>query len=79
MTVPSEPKPEAKREGQQARYRLSAASMAYLRRISQRTGLRQNQVVDQLVTQAREVETRVRKLGFRHVGEALAVLERERG
>lgn len=68
----ADPKPRT--TGEQARFRLSPSSLQHIKRIAKRTRLRQNQVVDQLVIESLTLEREVKKLGYRHVGEALAVL-----
>lgn len=69
------PDPQPRTAGAQARFRLSPASVQHIKRIAKRSRLRQNQVVDQLVTESLTLEREVKKLGYRHVGEALAVLK----
>lgn len=71
------PKPRTRRE--QLRFALSKPSMEHIRKVSERTNLRMNQVIEQIISESIVLERRVKKLGFRHAGEALAVLEQERG
>ena len=69
----ADPKPRT--TGEQARFRLSPASMQHIKRIAKRKRLLQNQVVEQVIQEVIRLEREVKALGYQHVGEALAVLK----
>lgn len=62
----------------QVRFAASPSSLAYLRAVSKRTGLRQWEVLDRLVSEAQKLEREVTKEGFQHVGELIAVFREMR-
>lgn len=72
-----EPKPRRGRLPQ-VRLAMSLASKAYLNAVAARTGLRQWEVLDRLVSEAQKLEREVRKEGFQHVGELIAVFREMR-
>lgn len=63
----------------QVRFAVSPASKAYLNEVAARTGLRQWEVLDRLVSEAQKLERELRKLGFDHVGQLLAVYRELKG
>lgn len=62
----------------QVRFAASPSSKAYLRRVSERSGLPQWAVLDELVREAQKLEREVRQEGFQHVGELIAVFREMR-
>lgn len=72
MKANLEPQPRRGRLPQ-VRFAMSERSKAYLNAVSKRTGLRQWEVLDQLVTEAQKLDREVRKDGFEHVGQLIAV------
>lgn len=57
----------------QVRFAMSSASKTYLNAVAARTGLLQWEVLDRLVTETQALERELKKLGFDHVGQLLAV------
>lgn len=62
----------------QVRFAASPSSLAYLNSVAKRTGLLQWEVLERLVTEAQRLEREVKKDGFQHVGELIAVFREMR-
>lgn len=79
--APGPPRSKEREEAfpQTTRLVLSAQALAYLKAVSERTGLAQRYIVDRLILEAQTVERKIHAMGFEHVGEALAVLKDRRG
>lgn len=69
-----EPNKPRRKASPQLKLVLSPMARKYIEAVSARTELPQRYVVDRLVTEARELEREVNKLGLEHVGQALAEL-----
>jgi hypothetical protein len=70
-------RPRTKRrqeEAPQVKVVISRQAKVWLERVSERTGLPQNLVMDQVLREAQKLEREVNELGLEHVGEALAEL-----
>lgn len=63
----------------QVRFAASPSSLAYLNAVAKRTGLLQWEVLDRLVSEAQRLERELKKLGFDHVGQLLAVFSELKG
>lgn len=75
-----EPKPPAKRKpSPQTKLVLTATARKYIEAVSRRTEIPQRLVVDRLVREAQELERACRALGYKHVGEILAVFREMKG
>jgi hypothetical protein len=75
-----EPKPPAKRKASpQTKLVLTPAARKYIEAVSRRTEIPQRLVVDRLVRDAQLLEREVRKLGYTHVGQVLAVFREMKG
>ncbi len=75
MAAPSRQRSEErKREAPQVKLVLSLETRNYLKAVGKRMNLPDRHVVDQMVRETKQLQREVEALGYRTIGEALAVL-----
>lgn len=66
-------------EAPQVKMVLGLAAKRYAERVAERQGMPLNATVERIILDHQEAERRAHDLGFRNLGEALAVLKDRRG
>lgn len=80
MAVPSRQRsPQRRAEAPQVKMVLGLAAKRYAERVAERQGMALNATVERIILDHQEAERRAHDLGFRNLGEALAVLKDRRG